>query len=77
MNFADFETGVVLTNKEKTVYVLVVIIRGRIVGMSLIILMFSEMHVFSQGCFFSVFLETWRGETRSEGNPRNSNHSKS
>ena len=51
--------------------------RGQIVDITMVILMFSEMHVFSQGCFVSVFLETWREETRSEGNPRSSKQWKS
>ena len=49
---------------------LVVFFRGRIVDISLIVLMFSEMHVFSRGCCFSVLLETYRGEKRSD--PRSS-----
>ena len=51
--------------------------RGQIVDITMVILMFSEMHVFAQGCFVSVFLETWREETRSEGNPRSSKQWKS
>ena len=53
------------------------ILRGLIVDITLVILMFSEMQVFSQGCFFCFFLETLRGETRSEGNPRSSKQLKS
>ena len=34
--------------------------RGRIVDISLIILMFSEMHVFSQVCIFDVFYKRRR-----------------
>ena len=42
---------------RKKVCILVVISRGRIVDISLIILMFSEMHVFSHVCIFDVFYE--------------------
>ena len=56
---------------------LVVIFRGRIVDISTVILMFYEMHVFSQVCIFDVFLEKYKGEKRSEANPTTSKQWKS
>ena len=53
------------------------ILRGLISAITLVILMFPEMHVFSQGCFFSVVWETKRGEKRSAANPRSTKHWKS
>ena len=41
------------------------ILRGLIVDITLVILMFSEMLVFSQGCFF-VFFGKRRGEKRGQ-----------
>ena len=41
------------------------ILRGLIVDITLVILMFSEMQVFSQGCFF-VFFGKRRGEKRGQ-----------
>ena len=48
----------VLTSNEKNIYILVMILRGIIVDITLVILMFSEMQVFLQRCLFCVFLET-------------------
>ena len=39
------------------------ILRGLIVDITMVILMFSEMHVFSQGCFF---FGKRRGEKRGQ-----------
>ena len=43
------------------------ILRGLIVDITLVILMFSEMHVFSQGCFFSVFFGNVEGRNEVRG----------
>ena len=62
--FVDFETGVVLTNKEESVCILLVILRIQIVDGAMVIWC-SEMHVFPQGCFLLVFWER-RGEQRGQ-----------
>ena len=45
------------------------ILRGLIVDITLVILMFSEMHVFLQGCFLSVFLKKVEGGKEVWGEP--------
>ena len=43
------------------------ILRGLIVDITLVILMFSEMHVFPQGCVFLCFLGNVEGRNEVRG----------